>query len=114
MLLMVGIGATLATILYCITRPESPPTCLEEEIVRKAILRIKHHNRPPRDTKVEHKYGGMVVMIPFTNNDNIQILFADGTATLVGHSGSTIPLAVPDSINRLANAIERVWIGRHR
>lgn len=121
LVLMLAVGTILALWLWWITLPEPPPSSIEEEIVRKAIARIQWRKRPTLRTNSKlynpgSPHDGMLVTIPYSNNDNIRLLFVDGKVMVArsGRNDMQIELAEPNSIDHLARAIEHAWIAQYK
>lgn len=118
LMLMLAIGFALSLLYYWLTRPEPVPTTLEEDITRRAIAKISWRKRPSGKTKSNlwnpnSPEQGMMVTIPFDHSRNIVLYFAEGVA-VIPNINARIELAAPDSIDRLAGAIERAWAAQYK
>lgn len=106
----------LWSILYYITRPEPPPTCVEEEIMRVAINKINWRRRPSIDEISLIPHGGLVMSIGTTDMRKLYFEFTEGKVCIRSfRSGrkdfvDIIDLARPDSIELLSNKIEHHYI----
>lgn len=121
--LMIALAVAFCFTYYWLTRPEPPPSNLEEDITRKAISKISWRRRP-NATKLQSgpwypgaPEKGILVTIPFDHSRGVKLYFNEGAVII--HTGnnvadSRVELAAPDSIDRLAGAIERVWASQYK
>lgn len=125
----IGLVVLLTIIFLYITRPgplDSPPSCLEEAIIRKAVAKIKWDLRPP--------FCGMVEQVDVVCVPNLNVEELSLKIIILGHANKeiriqfdidkvkitskvynntkdtrTINLVHPDSIEHLSKAIEAEW-----
>jgi hypothetical protein len=117
MILALGLafGIVLGFMFYWIARPEPPPSSLEEDIVRRAIAKINWRSRPTSKTQ-SRPYNpgvpseGVLVVIPFDHSNSVSLRFSEGKVII---DGICVELAAPDSMDRLAGAIQRAWTAQY-
>ena len=120
--LMIAFAVAFCLTYYWLTRPEPPPSNLEEDIVRKAISRISWRRRPSTNRLKSGPLNpgapeqGMLITIPFDHSREVRLVFNEGAVAVYSrHELATlVELACPDSINRLAGAIEHVWAAQYK
>ena len=130
----IGLVVLLTIIFLYITRPgplDSPPSCLEEAIIRKAVAKIKWDLRPPFCGMVEQvnsdsMFAALVcapglelltskIIILGHANKEIRIQFDIDKVKITSKvynntkDTRTINLVHPDSIEHLSKAIEAEW-----
>jgi len=120
--LMIAFAIAFCLAYYWLTRPEPPPSNLEEDITRRAISKISWRRRPsvtklksgPWNPSAPEQ--GTLVTIPFDNSREVKLLFSEGTVEIYSRHDFTsrVELADPDSLDRLAGTIERVWAAQYK